>query len=214
MVHVKRIKAEIQLLVEGNDQRNFFEAFLTRLSIGNAEIWDFGGVYELQSFLLGFVKMPGFDAMVRGIGIVRDAEKSSTGAFHSVQQSLLNVDLPVPDRPEEPTTVSPRVSVLILPGRNRSGMLESLLCESFSDTPENRCIDDFMTCVDTYSSFEGNRRPEKARARVYLTTKPEPHLSVGVAAKKGYWDFDHDVFTDIRRFLKDITNVDSPVIAN
>lgn len=35
------IKSAIQLLVEGNDQRNFFEAFTSHLSISNVQIQNF-----------------------------------------------------------------------------------------------------------------------------------------------------------------------------
>ena len=44
-------------------------------------------------------------------------------------------------------------------------------------------------------------RSEKARACAYLATTRDPHVSVGVAAKKGVWNFTHDAFNKIREFL-------------
>ena len=44
MPRAEEIKSEIQLLVEGNDQRNFFEAFIDHLSLENIQIQNFGGV--------------------------------------------------------------------------------------------------------------------------------------------------------------------------
>ena len=35
----------------------------------------------------------------------------------------------------------------------------------------------------------------------YLAGKPQPNVSVGVAARKGYWDPQHPVFSGLRRFL-------------
>lgn len=35
----------------------------------------------------------------------------------------------------------------------------------------------------------------------YLATTRDPHVSVGVAAKKGVWNFTHDAFNKIREFL-------------
>ena len=195
------LKSKIQLLVEGNDPRNFFEAFIRHLSLSNIEIQNFGGVNELRGFLRAFADSPRFYEVVESIGIVRDAETSAAGAFQSVQSSLENAALPVPNRPERRTDTSPAVTVLILPGNNQQGMLETLLCESFAATPENDCINAFFECVDALPNAS-IKRPEKARAHAYLTTKSDPHLSVGVAAKRNYWNLDHPIFDRVRDFLK------------
>ncbi len=126
---------------------------------------------------------------------------SARGAFQSVQSSLRNAVLPVPNSPEERTGTSPAVAVLILPGNNDPGMLETLLCKSFADTPENQCINAFFDCIEALPDVS-IKRPDKARAHAYLTTKPEPHLSVGVAEKRDYWDLDHRIFGRIRDFFK------------
>lgn len=194
-----RLKSKI-LLVEGNDPRNFFEAFVRHLSIDNIQIQNFGGITQLRDFLEGLVGATGF-RVVESIGIVRDAETSAESAFQSVQSSLKNAALPVPNRPERRTDTSPAVTVLILPGNDQQGMLETLLCESFAGTPENDCIDAFFACVDALPNAS-IKRPEKARAHAYLTTKSDPHLSVGVAAKRNYWDLDHPIFDRVRDFLK------------
>ncbi len=198
----EEIKSEIQLLVEGNDQRNFFEAFIDHLSLENIQSQNFGGVNELRNFLPAFVNMPNFQS-VQSLGIVRDAETSAGSALQSIQSSLRNAELPVLDSPAKRTGISPAVTVLILPGDNRTGMLETLLCESFMDTPVNHCIDDFFVCVENLPDVS-IKNPHKARAHAYLTTKPDPHFSVGVAAKNDYWDLDHDVFGNVRDFLQRI----------
>ena len=143
---------------------------------------------------------PGFQA-VQSIGIVRDAETSAGGAFQSVQSVLSNAALPVPGSPVGRTNTRPAVTVLILPGDNRQGMLETLLCESFADNPVEDCIDGFFKCVESLPDVS-IEKPTKARAHAYLTTKPNPHFSVGVAAKKDYWNLDHSVFSTIRDFLQ------------
>ena len=195
------INSAIQLLVEGNDQRNFFEAFTSHLAITNVQIQNFGGVSELGDFLEGFVGATGFRETVQSLGIVRDAEKSAERAFQSVQDSLERAKLSVPDSPVERTGDSPAVTVLILPGDNRQGMLETLLCASFAATPVEDCIDDFFKCVKSLPDVS-IERSDKARAHAYLTTKPKPHFSVGVAAKNNYWDLDHNVFSSVRDFLR------------
>lgn len=200
MAQPKEIESRAQLLVEGNDQRNFFEAFIEHLSLADVQIQNFGGVNELRGFLLALTSAPGFRDIAQSIGIVRDAETSAQGAFQSVQDSLMNAGLPVPNHPEDRADSSPAVTVLILPGDNSPGMLETLLNETFANTPEDACINAFFECVEAVPTVSINN-PHKARARVYLTTKPEPHLSVGVAAKRGYWDLNHPIFDQVRQFL-------------
>lgn len=196
-----RFKSKIQLLVEGNDPRNFFEAFARHLAIDDkVQIQNFGGITQLRDFLEGLVGATGFREVVESLAIVRDAETSAAAAFQSVQSSLKNAALPVPNKPETRTGTRPAVTVLILPGNDQQGMLETMLCESFADTPENDCIDTFFDCVEALPNAS-IKRPEKARAHAYLTTKPDPHLSVGVAAQRNYWDLDHRVFGHVRDFL-------------
>ena len=124
-------------------------------------------------------------------------------AFQSVRSSLQNAGLSIPALPGDRTDTKPSVTVLILPGDNRPGMLETLLCESFKDEPENRCIDGFFDCFESIPGMSIDR-PYKARAHAYLATRPDPHVSVGVAAKNGYWNLDHPVLGDVRDFLMSI----------
>ncbi len=194
-----RIESEIQLLVEGNDQRNFFEAFSEHLSLPGIQIHNFGGVDELRGYLAALVNVPGFRDTVRSLGIVRDAERNGASAFESVRSSLRNAGLPMPSNPGERVESSPAVSALILPGRGRAGMLETLLCETFEGSPIDGCVNTFFGCVEALP--HSVERSDKARARAYLTTKPAPHLSVGVAAKRGYWDLDDSAFSHVRDFL-------------
>lgn len=195
-----RIESDIQLLVEGNDQRNFFEAFSDYLSLPGVQIHNFGGVSELRGYLAAFVKAPGFRGIVRSIGIVRDAETSGASAFESVCSSLRNAGLSAPQNPEDRIGDSPAVSALILPGRGQPGMLETLLCETLEGHPVDDCIDAFFECVEALPDMV--TPTDKARARAYLTTRPKPHLSVGVAAKSGYWDLNHSAFSHVRDFLQ------------
>ena len=189
-----------QLLVEGNDQRNFFEAFVRHLGISDSvQIQNFGGVDELRGFLSAFVRMPDFHS-VESVGIVRDAEKSEQSAFQSVQSSLKNAKLPTPTAPGVRSEGVPSVTALVLPGGGRPGMLETVLRRTFDDLEVSRCIDDFFACAESLPGVSiGN--PDKARTYVYLATTPNSHHSVGVAAKADVWNLDHAAFDDVRSFL-------------
>ena len=197
-----RIRLPVQLLVEGKDPKNFFEAMLKDMDVASdIEVRDFGGVNELSGYLRLFVRIQEF-SMVKRVGIIRDAEENAVGAFDSVCNSLNAAGLPVPRNREEFTGEVPSVGVAILPGDNQPGMLETLLCKTFADSLEDSCISEFFECVKKSTGQEIVRR-DKARTQVFLAKKPRPFLSVGVAAQRkyGYWDFNHSGFDRIRGFL-------------
>ena len=188
------IKLGVQLLVEGKDQQNFFKAFIEHLSLKGIQVQNFGGVDQLSPFLKQFVKAPHF-SIVKKIGIIRDAEDKSIEDVHkSIQSALESTDLP---------TDNDLVKVFILPDNKNEGMLETLLCKTFADTGENSCINSFFECVRKLPEIS-IKRYDKARAHAFLATREDPHVSVGVAAKKGYWDFNHDALADVKSFLRDL----------
>ena len=127
MVRPTTINKRIQLLVEGNDLRNFFEALMKHLSRSGVQILNFGGVRDLPEFLSAFATESNFP-MVRSIGIVRDAEGPAGPARQSVDSALGNARLPAPAPVSQASVGSPRVSVFILPDNKNPGMLETLLC--------------------------------------------------------------------------------------
>ena len=187
-----------QILVEGNDVKNFLEAFTDHLGTsGSVQIQNFGGIHELRGFLDAFIRMPGFDTVAR-IGVVRDAESEADRALQSVQSCLRRVCLPVPDTVEFPSGGSPEVTVLILPGNSQPGMLETLLCKTFEGTSEDTCINDFLGCIPW--KIPSNRMP-KSRVYAWIATQSEPNVSVGVAAKKGFWNLDHSALDPVRNLL-------------
>ena len=186
---------------KADDDRNFFEALVEHLELANVQIQVSDGRDRLREFLGALVLAPEFRT-VGSVAIVRDADESADGAFQSIQDSLAHAGLTVPDRPAAAVGQDPSVSVLILPGGEATGMLETLLCRTFATAAVDRCIDAFFRCVE--QSGTAIHRPDKARAHAWLATQPEPQVSVGVAAKKGYWNLDHDAFGDIHRFLRSL----------
>lgn len=204
MVMPTGIETTLQLLVEGNDQRNFFECFCQHLSLKDIEVHNFGGINELKKYLSAFVKIPGFDKVTR-LGIVRDAEQSATSALQSIQSAAKNASLSPPDRVRKFTGGTPAVGVLVLPGDGKKGMLETLLCRTFADNPENVCIDEFFKCLENQAKLS-LKRPDKSRAYAFLSTKEFPQSSVGVAAKKGYWNLEHDALAHVRNFLTELAS--------
>lgn len=201
------VKEPKQLLVEGKDQQNFFQAFVRHLSLPHIQVQDFKGVTQLRDMLLGIVSNTDFDS-VTSLGIVRDAERSAPSAFQSVQDSIKNinnniddVNLAVPTKAGERESGNPSVSVLVLPDESSPGMLETLICRTFEGSEVDRCIDDFFACAAASPNVSINN-PDKARAFAFLTTKPNPHHSVGIAAHQGIWNLNHEAFEGVRDFLQ------------
>ncbi len=192
------------LLVEGKDQQNFFSAFLSHIDLADdVQVMDYGGIGDLQKFLPTLVKTPNFTD-VQSIGIVRDAEKSEGDAFKSVQSSLEKSGLPIPLQPGMKFANGhqghPMVGVLILPGKGQPGMLETLVNATFADTEIDDCISQFFTCVEK-SEAKSPPNKDKARTFAFLAVTPNAHHSVGVAAKQGVVNLDHDIFREVKGFL-------------
>ncbi len=200
-IQPQQITADVQLLVEGKDAAGFFEWMSRHLQLNGLQIQNFGGVTELRVFLRAFVKRSDFSRVTR-IGVVRDAEESAKSAFDSVRGALRDARLPVPETPGRLGGVNPGVSVWILPDANTNGMLETLLWETIPDDVR-RCIDQFLVCIENVNG-ERVHRLHKARATAYLATQRKPHVSVGDAAKRSYWDLDHDALDPVRGFLREL----------
>ena len=190
------------LLVEGNDQRNFFEAFLSQIDIADdVQVMNFGGIGDLRKFLSALVKMPDFSD-VQSVGLVRDAENSEVGAVQSVQSSLESAGLPIPTQAGvNGVDGHPRVGILILPGNGQPGMLETLVNRTFADTEIDNCISDFFVCVKK-SATKSTYQKDKARTFAFLAVTPNAHHSVGVAAKQGVVNVQHGAFNEVRNFLR------------
>ena len=156
---------------------------------------------ELGGFLPGFVQATGFFKTVRSLGVVRDAEKSADGAFRRVRSALEDVGLVPPPASGRFGSGAPKTGVLILPDGEGPGMLETLLCRTLAGLDIDRCIESFFACVEALPET-AVRNPDKARAFAYLATRPNPHHSVGVAAKGGDWNLDHAAFGPARAFLE------------
>ncbi len=204
--------------MEGADPHHFFTALAGHLGIDHLQIHDFGGVRDLRQFLRVFVDASDFPSVIN-LGIVRDAETDAAAAFQSVRDSLRYANLPVPDAPETTQPGPPAITTMILPGGNRPGMLETLLREAVADHAVRPCVTDFMACLEALHGAPP-QRPDKATARAllaaqtylqgYLATRRDPHLSVGIAAKRGYWPLDHAVLQPVRAFLQLVAGIGKP----
>ncbi len=191
----------VLVLVEGAHLEQVIEEQLRDLSRSDVAIQSFGGVNELARWLSARVNEPGFRRIER-LGIVRDAECSARSALQSLRSACAHVNLATPRDVGVAEGTNPSVCYWILPGEGRAGMLETLLWETVANTPEGECVDKFFDCVRRVG--DAPARYDKARAYAWITTRAHPEVSVGIAARKGYWNLRHEAFAGLRRFLQEL----------
>lgn len=197
----KEITSEKLLLVEGKDEVNFFEALLDKAGIEGFEMINVEGKGNFTQYLKMLCLLTGFER-VKTLIIIRDADNSPDAAFASVKNALHAIHLHAPNRQNElKEHLGRKVGIFIMPGNFEKGMLEDLCMSSVSDDPVIECIEKFFECVKGKGCIPKNLA--KAKAHVFLASRPELVTSIGVAAKKGYWNFTHPSLQSLIHFLRE-----------
>ena len=188
------------LIGEGREEQIFFTAFLAHLNINNVQVEQYGGKPKLPSYLRNLRNIPGYLEVI-SLGITRDADDSAQSAFQSVCSSLNTASLSIPSKPREIAGDNPQVSVMILPGGQKNGMLEDLCIDAVATDPVLQCVDEYLECV--YKKSE--RTPKniaKARIHAWLSSQIEPDKRLGEAAKAGYLPWNSPGFDSLKQFLQ------------
>ncbi len=86
-----------------------------------------------------------------------------------------------------------------MPDGVSDGMLETLCMTAVGGRPEYACVTDFFNCCKTHGAVTGNLH--KARAHVWLASRPVPDKRVGEAALASYWPFADPAFQALWNFL-------------
>jgi hypothetical protein len=194
-----RIEKPKLLIVEGKDEESFLGALTAHLGLNDIQVAGVGGKKNIRPALKAIVKEPPF-SKVESLGVTRDADTDPKAAFKSVESALAGAGLPSPKKPLQPAKGHPRVNVMIFPSPDRKGALEDLCLEAIGLDTANTCVDEFFDCLqDKESAWP--KELSKARVRVFLSSREDPTLPLGLAAMKGYWPFDHEVFEPLRQFL-------------
>lgn len=196
------------LAVEGKDEVNFFETLLKSINITDFQICEVGGKDKFPIRFPILVKTPGFyqpDGLpwVTHVAIVRD--KDEDNAFESIANIVQAVGIEPPDRPSSFSNGKPKVGIFIMPGETTEGtMLEDLCLKTVKDHPAMKCVNEFSSCVSALKSPPKNISKAKAqvfKAQVFLATQPDIVDSVGLGAKKTYWDFEAPCLAELKTFL-------------
>ncbi|MBN2093034.1 hypothetical protein JW964_25650 [candidate division KSB1 bacterium] len=199
-----RIIGSKLLAVEGKDECQFFEALLKFEKIDGVQTLDVGGKNKFRTELPLLMNMEGF-RNVTALGFVRDAEeKMAISAFQSICDTLQKYNLPTPPSPNAiNSTHKPATGIFIMPDNYGTGMLENLCLKTIAGTLVESCINQFQACfLPLMPPAEQEKFNEpKSRVQSYLATRSPFANSPGLAALKGYWDFNHVCFEEIKGFL-------------
>ena len=191
------------LLVEGRDEELVLGAFLRHLAIADVPVQVYGGKDRLRYFLEALLAEVAFDDQIQSIGIVRDADGNARSALQSVQSSLRNVGLPVPQSFRVTAEGTPRVSVFIMPDNSGEGALEDLCLAALKDAPAMPCVAEFLRCVNA-AVERPPQNPAKARMHAFLASREDPELRLGEAGQRRYLPWDNPAFADLAQFLRAI----------
>lgn len=202
----KKFEKTKVLAVEGQDECNFFGKLLEHESVSGVQVFQVGGVENFNKVLPELLKLPGY-SNIQSFGFVRDADKKKAdSAFTSICNILKKCNLPIPTEQKfVKQTDKIRIAVFVMPDNSNMGMLEDLCLKSLTDNPIMQCVNQYMTCCN------GNRISDtdkiegaKAKVQTYLATKKPIVNSLGLGAQKGYWDFDHVCFNEIKEFIHEL----------
>jgi hypothetical protein len=188
------------LIVEGRDEERLFKKLLRDLDLTQIQVLPIGGKKLLRKKLISLVGNTDFPS-VTSIGILRDGDDDSASAFQSVHDALRDNGLAAPGKPMEATAGPPAITVMILPGEDRTGMLETLLLESVKAEPAMECVNKFMSCLQE-KKVPDPKGLDKARAHAFLASREKPDKRVGEAAEAGYWNLDSPALDPLKSFLK------------
>lgn len=200
----KKIDKTKQLLAEGKDLESFLYPFLERMDISGIQIQDFGSISELAAFLKQFVLSPGFRQVV-SVGIIRDSEQGLPQyAFQSVCDAINKAKLTPPQKiAVHPVGEKPNVGVYILPDKDSTGMLESLILRAVACDPIFECVESYLKCVSRIADTEPKPK-DKAKFLAFLASRPDIKPLTGYAARAGYLNFESPEYDSLKKFISSL----------
>lgn len=209
------------MIVEGNHERNFFEAWLEAINLVDIQVLSIGGKDRFKGDFPVLVRSPNFVNIV-SILIVRDADDDPKSAFESVCSvlrsprvisSLSNkgIVLKIPESQWIFTQGTiPKVGIAILPARDQTGALEELLLQTIDNDPMSKKSHDFIDDTIVTLSNPDYRNPPpshrvgKAKIHAFLSTFEEPDKDQGKAALASVWNFEHRALESLCKILKEL----------
>ena len=197
---INRIEQSKLLVVEGTSEVHLFSALRRSLGLSGIQIVNARSKDNIRNTLLAVKSHTDFRT-VTSLGVVRDADANAQSAFQSVRDSFRSLGLPVPVAPLQTAGNVLKTIVLILPYGANSGILEDVCLASVAQDPVIPCVDDYIKCIQGTATVQP-KNMSKSRAHAFLSSREDPEVQLGIAAEKGYWNFDHNAFDPLKDLLR------------
>lgn len=190
------------LLVEGKDDVNFFQFLIEKLKLPkNIQIFEIGGKDEFPNKIKTFVLSSNF-RIVDSLAYIRDTDNELSAAFDSVKYHIQQAGLTPPEVLCSFSSAKVRVGIYFLPNNRDNGTLEDL-CLSITSFPEQfECIDPFFKCLSNKIIKPKTNHISKSKVLLYLASMEEVVNTIGLGAKKKYWNFNSKNLKSLNAFLK------------
>jgi len=197
---LKEIKNKKLFLVEGKDDVEFFVELLDKIGISDFFVWGIEGKGNFNKELPVIAKLSGFDNLTH-LCIIRDKDQDdaykSVGTILRETMNMANV----PSKSGEMTQGEPNLGIFICPGDSIEGTcLEDLCLEVVKDHPAMDCVNAFADCVSALEISPKNL--SKSKMLSFLAAQPDIVNTIGLAARKNYWDFTSPALQELIEFLK------------
>lgn len=185
-----RIEKCFILVVEGKDDQAVVELLLNHLNLNQVQVVNATSKDKIRATVTGITAADGFQDVVSGIAILRDADADPVAARQSCEACLRDI--------------AKTTAFFVVP-ESGEGMLEDVCLQALVDRPEMQCVDDFLTCVAGNGPAISNK--QKFRMKAFLMTHDEDTSQrIGWAAERGIIDPAHEAFAPLRDFLKTFTS--------
>lgn len=191
------------VIVEGRDDKMFFEKLLEKLKINDIQIHVLEGKINFKNNFVDVKEVRGFNN-VKKIIVILDADENYQNTKDSIKTNI-NKILKASDEPLVFSSSNPSVAYFIMPNNKDIGMLETLCVASQKNSPAMKQVDKFISEVDSDDMIkEKPNNKDKAKAQAYLSIMPKIACGMAYGIVKNYWDLEHPDFQKLINFLKSV----------
>ncbi|WP_075162800.1 DUF3226 domain-containing protein [Chthonomonas calidirosea] len=198
----QEITKPFAILVEGPDDRCFFQAACKHLGLQEVDIVSVNGKDRFRATLMSISGIRNREKIL----LVRDADDDANGALQSLQDALRKVDFPFPSKAFEWKIGAepPHVAIAIMPGPNEDGSLQKGALEDLYITVRMekdkicKCVDDFLECCR--GENPSLKITSKSKVSAFLAAQ-YADLRLGEAIAKDF-DWSHEALKPIMQLLE------------
>ncbi|CCW36558.1 hypothetical protein CTKA_01319 [Chthonomonas calidirosea] len=198
----QEITKRFAILVEGPDDRCFFQAACEHLKLKEVDIVPVGGKDGFAASLKSISNIGNCEKIL----LVRDADNNANGALQSLQDALRQKKFPFPSKAFEWKTDAglPHVAIAIMPGPNEDGSLQKGALEDLYITVRMekdkicKCVDDFLKCCR--GKNPSLKITSKSKVSAFLAAQ-YADLRLGEAIAKDF-DWSHEALKPIMQLLE------------